>query len=100
MPAGSDEPIGIDQTAMLVGPLLAGFLLLVGPGWMLGCLTALSLLAAVLVQFPSSFQADPDTRGYLDWLLDALQAYPLAVELRHRSWSDDAEGTSALLEKG
>jgi hypothetical protein len=40
--------IGIDQTAMLVGPLLAGFLLLVGPGWMLGCLTGLSLLAAVL----------------------------------------------------
>lgn len=40
--------IGIDQTAMLVGPLLAGFLLLAGPVWMLGCLTALSLLAAVL----------------------------------------------------
>jgi len=55
-------------------------------------------LAALLVQFPSSFQADPDTRGYLDWLLDALQSYPLAVELRHRSWSDDGQGTRALLE--
>ena len=55
-------------------------------------------LAAILVQFPSSFQADPDTRGYLDWLLEALQAYPLAVELRHRSWSDDGQATRALLE--
>ena len=55
-------------------------------------------LAALLVQFPSSFQADPDTKGYLDWLLDALQAYPLAVELRHRSWSDDATATREVLE--
>jgi uncharacterized protein YecE (DUF72 family) len=55
-------------------------------------------LAAVLAQFPASFRADPDTRGYLEWLLGALQAYPVAVELRHRSWSDDAAGTRALLD--
>jgi len=55
-------------------------------------------LAAVLVQFPASFQADPDARAYLDWLLGALAAYPVAVELRHRSWSDDANATRDLLE--
>jgi uncharacterized protein YecE (DUF72 family) len=54
-------------------------------------------LAAILIQFPASFHRDEDTRGYLEWLLDGLAAYPLAVELRHRSWSDDREGTVALL---
>jgi uncharacterized protein YecE (DUF72 family) len=55
-------------------------------------------LAAILVQFPPSFQADPDARGYLDWLLAALAAYPVAVELRHRSWSDESDATRALLD--
>jgi uncharacterized protein YecE (DUF72 family) len=54
-------------------------------------------LAAILAQFPPSFQRDDDTRAYLDWLLGGLAAYPVAVELRHKSWSDDAEGTRALL---
>jgi hypothetical protein len=40
--------VGIDQTATVIGPLLAGFLLLAGPGWMLGCLSGVSLFAAVL----------------------------------------------------
>ncbi|MFJ6088232.1 MFS transporter [Streptomyces sp. NPDC092369] len=40
--------VGIDQTAAVIGPLIAGFLLLAGPGWMLGCLSAVSLAAAVL----------------------------------------------------
>ena len=53
--------------------------------------------AAVLVQFPPSFHAEPETRDYLDWLLEALADYPLAVELRHRSWSDDRAATRALL---
>ena len=54
-------------------------------------------LAAVLLQFPSSFHAKPETREYLDWLLRALQGYPLAVEVRHRSWGDDAADTAARL---
>jgi uncharacterized protein YecE (DUF72 family) len=54
-------------------------------------------LAALLIQFPSSFHAQPDTRAYLEWLLDALAAYPLAVELRHKSWSDDASATRETL---
>lgn len=54
-------------------------------------------LAAILVQFPPSFHATDDTRGYLEWLLGGLAAYPVAVELRHRSWSDDTDSTRALL---
>jgi uncharacterized protein YecE (DUF72 family) len=54
-------------------------------------------LAAVLLQFPPSFHAEPATHEYLDWLLDVLAGYTLAVELRHRSWSDDADGTRAVL---
>ena len=57
-------------------------------------------LAAVLAQFPPSFHADPDTRAYLTWLLGGLGTYPVAVELRHRSWSDDAVGTQRLLDEG
>ncbi|GGN09343.1 MFS transporter [Streptomyces fuscichromogenes] len=40
--------VGIDQTATVIGPLLAGLLLLAGPEWMLGCLSTVSLIAAVL----------------------------------------------------
>ncbi len=54
-------------------------------------------LAAVLVQFPSSFHAETETRDYLDWVLEALEGYPLAVELRHRTWSDDAADTMSRL---
>jgi uncharacterized protein YecE (DUF72 family) len=54
-------------------------------------------LAAVLVQFPPSFHADLETRDYLDWLLEALAGYPLVVELRHRTWSDEAGDTAARL---
>jgi uncharacterized protein YecE (DUF72 family) len=54
-------------------------------------------LAAVLAQFPPSFRSEPETRDYLDWLLGGLSGYPIAVELRHRSWSDDGAGTTALL---
>lgn len=56
-------------------------------------------LLALLVQFPSSFHGSGDTRAYLDWLLTKLGDYPLAVELRHRSWSDDQAGTAALLDR-
>jgi len=55
-------------------------------------------LQALLLQFPPSFHAGEDSRGYLDWLLSALTGYPLAVELRHQSWSDDLSGTRRLLD--
>jgi uncharacterized protein YecE (DUF72 family) len=46
-------------------------------------------LGALLVQFPSSFKADAKNKAYLTWLLDAFEGHELALELRHRSWSDD-----------
>jgi uncharacterized protein YecE (DUF72 family) len=55
-------------------------------------------LAALLIQFPPSFHAEPATREYLDWLLAAFASYPLAVELRHRSWSDAGDDTRARLD--
>jgi uncharacterized protein YecE (DUF72 family) len=55
-------------------------------------------LAALLLQFPPSFHDSEETRGYLDWLARALGDYPLAVELRHRSWSDASSATRRLLD--
>lgn len=55
-------------------------------------------LLAILLQFPPSFHADDAARAYVAWLLTALADYPLAVELRHRSWSDEAAATRALLD--
>jgi uncharacterized protein YecE (DUF72 family) len=58
-------------------------------------------LAALLVQFPSSFHADEPMRDYLSWVLEAFADYPLAVELRHQSWFGDGLGkTEARLAAG
>jgi uncharacterized protein YecE (DUF72 family) len=54
-------------------------------------------LGAVLAQFPPSFKDTPASRGYLVSLLAALTEYRVAVELRHRSWSDGLMETLALL---
>ena len=54
-------------------------------------------LGALLVQFPPSFTATPAGVDYLGWLLRTFAAYPLAVELRHKTWSDEGPDTSALL---
>jgi uncharacterized protein YecE (DUF72 family) len=54
-------------------------------------------LGALLAQFPPSFKDDPAARGYLEHLLRALGEYPVAVELRHRSWSDGIGDTLSLL---
>ena len=54
-------------------------------------------LGALLAQFPASFKNEPESRGYLEWLLRAFRDFPVAVELRHRSWSDDPTGTAQLL---
>jgi uncharacterized protein YecE (DUF72 family) len=55
-------------------------------------------LAALLMQFPPSFHANPESRDYLSWLMARFAAYPLAVELRHRSWSDERTDTQARLD--
>jgi uncharacterized protein YecE (DUF72 family) len=54
-------------------------------------------LGALLAQFPASFKNEPDSRGYLEWLLERFKDYRVAVELRHRSWSDDPVETLSLL---
>ena len=54
-------------------------------------------LGVLLTQFPPSFKNEPVTRDYLAWLLAAFHDYSMAVELRHRSWSDDVGATLTLL---
>jgi uncharacterized protein YecE (DUF72 family) len=54
-------------------------------------------LGALLAQFPPSFKRSTAEVAYLGDLLRALSDYPVAVELRHRSWSDDIAATIALL---
>jgi uncharacterized protein YecE (DUF72 family) len=66
----------------------------------IGPLAESGKLAALLMQFPPSFHDMPETRGYVEWLLEAFAGYPIAVELRHKSWSDNARGTTAVLEAG
>jgi uncharacterized protein YecE (DUF72 family) len=61
-------------------------------------LAAAGKLGPLLIQFPSSFHRTPEAAAYVDWLLTAFTGYTLAVELRHRSWSDAPE-TAQLLDQ-
>ena len=54
-------------------------------------------LGALLAQFPPSFKATDASRDYLARLLRVLSDYPIAVELRHSSWSDGFGDTMQLL---
>jgi uncharacterized protein YecE (DUF72 family) len=54
-------------------------------------------IGALLAQFPPSFKQSTQSQAYLDALLARLHDYPVAVELRHRSWSDDFNATLSLL---
>jgi len=60
-------------------------------------LAASGKLGALLAQFPASFKDTPAARGSLQQLLRAFGGYRVAVELRHRSWSDRIGDTLALL---
>ena len=60
-------------------------------------LAAAGKLGPLLVQFPSSFQRKDEAVDYLHWLMRAFAEYQLAIELRHRSWSDATADTRALL---
>ena len=60
-------------------------------------LAAAGRLGALLAQFPASFKDTPASRDYLAQLLHAFADYPIAVELRHSSWSDAIAGTLTLL---
>jgi uncharacterized protein YecE (DUF72 family) len=43
-------------------------------------------LGALLAQFPYSFHNTAENRGYLVTVRERFQDYPLAIEVRHRSW--------------
>ena len=53
-------------------------------------------LGALLAQFPPSFKNDSYGRQILGAVIRTFGRYQLAVELRHRSWSDD-DNTACLL---
>ena len=61
-------------------------------------LAASGRLGALLAQFPPSFKDTPQSRDYLARLLRSFSDYPVAVELRHKSWSDALGETLALLD--
>jgi uncharacterized protein YecE (DUF72 family) len=54
-------------------------------------------LGPLLAQFPASFKNDDESLGYLNWLLEAFRDHSIAIELRHRSWSDDPSTLVQLL---
>jgi uncharacterized protein YecE (DUF72 family) len=54
-------------------------------------------LGPLLAQFPASFKRNGRTQDYLSGLLDTFGGYPVAVELRHSSWSDAFGDTLTLL---
>ena len=54
-------------------------------------------LGALLAQFPPSFKNSAASQDHLTHLLRAFSGYPVAVELRHRSWSDAIADTLAML---
>ena len=55
-------------------------------------------LGSVLVQFPWSFKRTDTSREWLDDVLGAFAAFPLAVEVRHASWNVP-EFYASLLER-
>jgi uncharacterized protein YecE (DUF72 family) len=55
-----------------------------------------SKLGALLAQFPPSFKNDSFGQQIISAVIRTFGQYQLAVELRHRSWSDH-ESTSSLL---
>lgn len=62
-------------------------------------LAAAGKLGVLLAQFPPSFKNDERSRRTIDAIANAFREYPLAVELRHRSWSDDDSTTGFLRER-
>jgi uncharacterized protein YecE (DUF72 family) len=55
-------------------------------------------LGALLAQFPPSFINDNYDKQILGAVIRTFVEYPLAVELRHKSWSD-SPATAALLKE-
>jgi uncharacterized protein YecE (DUF72 family) len=56
-------------------------------------------LAPLLFQYPASFVCEPANIERIEETLVAFHRYSKVVELRHRSWSEDAQATERLLER-
>ena len=54
-------------------------------------------LGSLLAQFPPSFRDTEGAREYLVWLMQSFRNHPIAIELRHRSWSDHEPQILSLL---
>lgn len=54
-------------------------------------------LGCLLIQFPPSFQLKTENQEGLDRILGYFDDYPTAVELRHKSWSDQQNVTEQTL---
>jgi uncharacterized protein YecE (DUF72 family) len=57
----------------------------------LDTIAAENMLGALLVQFPISFKNTNENRDHLDLIIEKFKQYPLVVEVRHNSWTN--EGT-------
>ncbi len=55
-------------------------------------------LGAILVQFPWSFRRTPENRQWLARVIDAFNAFPIVVEVRHTTW-DEPEFYEGLRER-
>lgn len=56
-------------------------------------------LGPLLFQYPASFRRDEKNLEKLSQALAAFESYRKVVELRHKSWSDDAVETQAVLSR-
>lgn len=56
-------------------------------------------LGALLAQFPASFKHSDASLAHLEMLLGVFSSYRVAVELRHKSWSDRLGDTLTLLNR-
>jgi uncharacterized protein YecE (DUF72 family) len=69
----------------------------------IGPLAEAGKLGPLLAQFPTSFRPDPATLEYLEDLIRRMRGagFPLAVELRHREWTegDETAAIRALMEE-
>jgi uncharacterized protein YecE (DUF72 family) len=85
------EPALLDALAQPTGADVDAFRRGIDP------LASSGRLGALLAQFPASFKDSSASRDYLAGLLGAFAGYPVAVELRHKSWSDQIGDTLSLL---
>jgi uncharacterized protein YecE (DUF72 family) len=56
-------------------------------------------VGALLLQYPAGFHSTPENVEELENTLKRFYDYPKVVELRHKSWSDNADETARVLDE-